>query len=335
MYAGDQLLWEIKDTDGVSVPQESRGTVSYFQAGGIDRPLVIWKNTVGSIVTHQNWRGQFSRGTWGEGTGRVGQSSDCTGTWPQQIECVPVPWPGWNTNAWHEDAAKPQTAGTDTYWLGSLSVGMRDASGQMYMRNRYYNPQTGQFTQPDPIGLAGGLNSYGFAAGDPVTYSDPYGLEAECVICIRLIGAGLVRAGLIRGAVVLGAGGVRLLSAGLRGYERMGGHTISKHVNTTLPQLAQRLASEPNLRAASRFSNLRTAEGAVSGAIQSNAGNVQAWLAGTGGPRLVFSHPVGQTIGEVLHRGANSPVVSNAVRVVLERSASSPTGYKVITAYPQ
>jgi RHS repeat-associated protein len=93
---------------------------------------------------------------------------------------VPVPWPGWNTTAWHEDAAKPQTVGTDTYWLGSLSVGMRDASGQMYMRNRYYNPQTGQFTQPDPIGLAGGLNSYGFAGGDPVSYSDPYGLKIYC-----------------------------------------------------------------------------------------------------------------------------------------------------------
>ncbi|HYW12858.1 MAG TPA: RHS repeat-associated core domain-containing protein [Longimicrobium sp.] len=178
VWAGDNLLWEIKNTDGAGAPPESRGVVSYFQAGGIDRPLVIWKNTVGSIVTHQNWRGQFSRGTWGEGTGRVGQSSDCTGTWPQQIECVPVPWPGWNTNAWHDDAAKPQTVGTETYWLGSLSVGMRDASGQMYMRNRYYNPQTGQFTQPDPIGLAGGLNSYGFAAGDPVSYSDPYGLSA-------------------------------------------------------------------------------------------------------------------------------------------------------------
>ena len=56
---------------------------------------------------------------------------------------------------------------------------MRDASGQMYMRNRYYDPQTGQFTQTDPIGLAGGLNAYGFAAGDPVTYSDPYGLCAD------------------------------------------------------------------------------------------------------------------------------------------------------------
>jgi hypothetical protein len=31
-------------------------------------------------------------------------------------------------------------------------------------------------TQEDPIGLAGGLNLYGFAGGDPVTFSDPFGL---------------------------------------------------------------------------------------------------------------------------------------------------------------
>jgi len=43
------------------------------------------------------------------------------------------------------------------------------------MRNRYYNPQTGQFTQPDPIGLAGGLNSYGYANGDPASNHDPLG----------------------------------------------------------------------------------------------------------------------------------------------------------------
>jgi hypothetical protein len=31
-------------------------------------------------------------------------------------------------------------------------------------------------TQEDPLGLAGGLNLYGFAKGDPVNYSDPFGL---------------------------------------------------------------------------------------------------------------------------------------------------------------
>jgi uncharacterized protein RhaS with RHS repeats len=34
----------------------------------------------------------------------------------------------------------------------------------------------GWFTQIDPIGLAGGLNLYGFAGGDPVNFSDPFGL---------------------------------------------------------------------------------------------------------------------------------------------------------------
>lgn len=45
------------------------------------------------------------------------------------------------------------------------------------MRNRYYDPATGKFTQEDPIGLAGGLNLYGFAGGDPINFGDPFGLR--------------------------------------------------------------------------------------------------------------------------------------------------------------
>ncbi|NNC28350.1 RHS repeat-associated core domain-containing protein [Longimicrobium terrae] len=63
--------------------------------------------------------------------------------------------------------------------LGSLVHNKRDLSGNLYMRNRYYDAQAGRFSQEDPIGLAGGLNAYGFAAGDPVSYSDPYGLCAD------------------------------------------------------------------------------------------------------------------------------------------------------------
>jgi hypothetical protein len=35
---------------------------------------------------------------------------------------------------------------------------------------------TGRSTQEDPIGLAGGLNAYGFENGDPINFSDPFGL---------------------------------------------------------------------------------------------------------------------------------------------------------------
>jgi hypothetical protein len=42
------------------------------------------------------------------------------------------------------------------------------------VRQVAYNPT---FTQEDPIGLAGGLNLYGFAGGDPINFWDPFGLR--------------------------------------------------------------------------------------------------------------------------------------------------------------
>ena len=37
----------------------------------------------------------------------------------------------------------------------------------------------GLYTQQDPIGIAGGLNLYGYAHGDPINFSDPFGLCPE------------------------------------------------------------------------------------------------------------------------------------------------------------
>ena len=61
-------------------------------------------------------------------------------------------------------------------WHGTLVEDKEDKSGTLYRRARYYEPSTGRFTQEDPIGLAGGMNLYGFASGDPVNYGDPFGL---------------------------------------------------------------------------------------------------------------------------------------------------------------
>ena len=75
-------------------------------------------------------------------------------------------------------------AGDRIVWHGSLLEGKRDQVGFDYRRNRVYDPATGRFTQQDPIGLAGGINSYGFAGGDPVNFSDPFGDT------VRVIGRG-------------------------------------------------------------------------------------------------------------------------------------------------
>ena len=48
-------------------------------------------------------------------------------------------------------------------------------SGLHYNLFRYYDPDSGRFTVQDPIGLAGGLNLYGYAP-NPLTWIDPLGL---------------------------------------------------------------------------------------------------------------------------------------------------------------
>ncbi len=53
---------------------------------------------------------------------------------------------------------------------------------------RYYEPETGRYISPDPIGLAGGLNVYGYVLQNPLSYTDPDGLVApDALIDLVLI----------------------------------------------------------------------------------------------------------------------------------------------------
>ena len=50
-------------------------------------------------------------------------------------------------------------------------------SGFHYNYHRYYDPQTGRYITSDPIGLAGGINTYGYALANPLLHSDFFGLD--------------------------------------------------------------------------------------------------------------------------------------------------------------
>ena len=52
-------------------------------------------------------------------------------------------------------------------------------TGLRYNYYRTYDPSTGRYLESDPVGLEGGLNTYGYAHQNPLLYTDRYGLDVD------------------------------------------------------------------------------------------------------------------------------------------------------------
>ena len=155
---------------------ESDGTyVSYTHAlgvSGIDEPIGIHKFASQSIFPHTGWRGMLAMGTYPNGA-----ESDCA----VAVPCDRIDWPAANVTIDKGGYARSEAE----TWFGSLASTGTEGSGLQYLRNRYYDPKRGQFTQADPVGVGGGMNLYGFANGDAINYSDPFGLCPKGETCRR------------------------------------------------------------------------------------------------------------------------------------------------------
>jgi RHS repeat-associated protein len=192
VWNGDQILYEVRapggnvsdsDLEDDNAQGAQYGRVAYTHGGGIDQPLEItrmgYTPAVSASFGLDAWNGPYPVVPYAAWNGSFEGATTATG---MRVPCVQTAYLCGKT-IWPGSSLDPYHAATETVdkqiWFGSLTDEKVDGSGLKYMRNRYYNPVSGTFTQPDPMGIAGGLNAYGFADGDPVSYSDPYGLCTE------------------------------------------------------------------------------------------------------------------------------------------------------------
>src|SRR5213075_3201432 len=174
VWDGDQIIAEQRSSglDSVTGGAPNFGTVRYVHGLGLDAPVAILDNRfTDARVIHYNWRGLAEASSWSTGN-------------PADLELgagVKVAWPA-GQGVYLKKGNNPNV-GQEVTWIGSLPANGQGDAGLVNRRNRFFDPASGRFTQQDPIGIGGGLNLYGFAGGDPVTFTDPFGLCPPIETC--------------------------------------------------------------------------------------------------------------------------------------------------------
>jgi RHS repeat-associated protein len=144
--------------DGTLIAENDNGTVTdYIYADG--RPIAILKPGATPTANQVNY-----------------VTADRLGT--PQVVSNSGGTPVWSTTY--------QPFGTTGIINGSINQYLRfpgqhaDAeTGFSYNLNRDYMPNLGRYLESDPIGLAGGLNTYRYARANPVRFKDRLGLDEE------------------------------------------------------------------------------------------------------------------------------------------------------------
>ena len=122
-------------------------------------------------------------------------------------------------------------------------------------------------------------------------------------------------------------------------YERHGGHTLRRHVDTRPGDELRRILRE-GVAAAGRFVNRATAQRCVDAAVGAHTDQISEWLTGPeASVPYTCVHDMGEVIGRCLTwddvaHGFVHPKPVTAVRLVLRRRAELPGGFTVVTAYP-
>lgn len=119
---------------------------------------------------------------------------------------------------------------------------------------------------------------------------------------------------------------------GLAAHEGLeGGHTLAKHVGKTERYLRHRLATEPDIDAASTFYSREVAEASISALLDGNRAKIAAWLASSK-RGLIVSGQANEAVGLMITRHSSTPQAVTGIRLVLRQSSALPVGFRIHTA---
>ena len=118
----------------------------------------------------------------------------------------------------------------------------------------------------------------------------------------------------------------------LREHETPPGHTIERHVGKSVDELAERLARRAGLKRASSFESESDAERLIAEVLERRSQEVRQWLSHPT-RELTLSEDLGATTGRSVARDGTVRAPTG-VRVVLLSDDTAPSGWRILTAFP-
>jgi RHS repeat-associated protein len=137
---------------------------------GLDQ-LIEWHDHAGGTGEHIPLLDQRNSvvATWKPGSERLTETADYN---PEGRMLLRAP----NDQTVCEEATSGQVcANPARIPFGFASAWRSPVSGLVYMRNRWYAPELGQFLSQDPLGYTDSYNLYAYVGYDPINRTDPLG----------------------------------------------------------------------------------------------------------------------------------------------------------------
>jgi len=173
---------------GQRVKKAAAGSLTYFVYDE-DGHLIGEYDDLGGLIEETVWFGEVPVATLTPNPGGVNLSyihTDHLNT-PRRISRPSdnvVMW-RWDSDAFGTTVVNEDPDGDSNPFAYGLRLPGQYFDSETGLHYNYlrdgYDPAVGRYTQSDPIGLSGGINTYAYALDNPVAYSDSEGLEVRFV----------------------------------------------------------------------------------------------------------------------------------------------------------